>query len=139
MSMMTIGKFAKQANVSRETVRHYVELDLIESNKDPDNGYQLFSQKALVRMQFIRGAQQLGFKLQEVKMIFDDARKGDSPCPRVRELLVEHIKESQRRIQELVSLNERMEAALVAWHSMPDNTPDGDSICCLIESQHINI
>jgi len=54
--MMTIGIFAKNANVSRETVRHYVELGLIETSKHPDNGYQLFSEKALMRMQFIRGA-----------------------------------------------------------------------------------
>ena len=136
--MMTIGIFAKNANVSRETIRHYVELGLIETSKHPDNGYQLFSEKALMRMQFIRGAQQLGFKLQEVKMIFDDAQKGNSPCPRVRELLVDHIKESKRRIQELVELNARMESALTAWGNMPDNTPNGDSICCLIESQRIN-
>jgi|TARA_B110000305_G_scaffold100235_1_gene112837 DNA-binding transcriptional MerR regulator len=136
MSMMTIKLFAKSANVSRETVRHYVALGLIEASKHPENGYQLFSEKELMRMRFIRGAQQLGFKLQEVKMIFEDAQKGNSSCPRVRELLADHIKESKRRIQQLVTLNERMESALLAWGNMPDGTPNGDSICCLIESQN---
>lgn len=41
--MMTIGIFAKNANVSRETVRHYVELGLIKTSKHPDNGYRCLS------------------------------------------------------------------------------------------------
>lgn len=136
--MMTIGPLAKKADVSRETVRHYVELGLVEASKHPTNGYQLFSEKALMRIKFIRGAQQLGFKLHEIRMIFEDAQKGNSPCPRVRETLVDHIDESKQRISELIKLNERMEAALVAWNGMPDSAPNGSSICCLIESQNTN-
>ena len=45
-----------------------------------------------------------------------------------------HIVENQRRIEEMQQLQLRMEQALSKWQDMPDSTPDGNSICHLIES-----
>ncbi|MGO1625935.1 MAG: MerR family transcriptional regulator, partial [Halomonadaceae bacterium] len=38
------------------------------------------------------------------------------------------------RIAELEALAARMEQALASWQDMPDGTPDGHSLCRLIES-----
>ena len=41
----------------------------------------------LERLAFIKQAQALGFSLDEVKRIIDDARAGTSPCDGVREIV----------------------------------------------------
>jgi len=67
-------------------------------------------------------------------MILDEADRGESPCPQVRQILQHHVEQNRRRISELVRLQERMERALTEWNGMPDGVPTGDSVCQLIES-----
>ena len=64
----------------------------------------------------------------------NDAKQGNSPCPKVREILQARIEESQLKIQELTELQQRMQQALQQWQSMPDGNPTGDRVCSLIES-----
>lgn len=133
--MLTIGKLAKQANVSVDTIRHYVDINLLQPKRNPENDYQLFNPKDVNRLEFIKHAKNLGFTLKELKEIFTDADKGDSPCPRVRKIVEAHLEENRKKINALQDLQHRMENALKAWESLPDGCPDGTSICHLIESQ----
>jgi DNA-binding transcriptional MerR regulator len=134
MDMMKVNQLAKAAGVSADTVRHYVRLGLIRAVKDPQNGYRFFPASSVQRLKFIRTAQQLGFKLQDIQLIFADAEQGDSPCPRVRELIAAQIEQSAVRIRELQVLQARMQEALRRWDHMSDGKPDGHSVCRLIES-----
>ena len=63
-----------------------------------------------------------------------DADRRQSPCPRVREILLRRIDENRRQLEEIMALQARMEQALEQWEDMPDGVPDGDSVCHLIES-----
>lgn len=132
---MKINELAKAANVTADTVRYYVRLGLIQATKDPHNGYRFFSQAALQRLKFIKAAQRLGFKLEEIQLIFDDADKGDSPCPRVRSVIATRIAESAAQIQQLQQMHDRMRHALFEWDQMENGMPDGHSICRLIETR----
>jgi DNA-binding transcriptional MerR regulator len=84
MNDYKVTELAKAAGVTPDTVRHYTRLGLIRAAKDRQNGYRFFSGEALARLRFIKVAQGLGFTLKDIKLIFRDADKGDSPCPRVR-------------------------------------------------------
>ena len=52
----------------------------------------------------------------------------------MRDLLASRLPQIRARIHELEALASRMEQALEAWAEMPDGTPDGHSLCRLIES-----
>jgi len=52
----------------------------------------------------------------------------------VRDIIVRHIEENRKKIEELQALQQRMEAALEKWKEMPDGAPDGTHVCHLIES-----
>lgn len=132
---MKISEIARKAEVSTDTVRHYVALGLLIPDRNPENGYQVFSKKDLSQLRFIREARVLGFRLEDIRMIFADAEKASSPCPRVRSLLTERLRETRRRIAELTQLCERMEKAMTDWQNIPDCVPDGDAVCRLIESR----
>lgn len=56
------------------------------------------------------------------------------PCPRVRELLQRRIVVNRRHLQDLLKLQDRMEAALLKWSTMPDSKSSDHSVCHLIES-----
>lgn len=132
---MKVSELAKRAGVTKDTIRHYVSIGLLDASRDPDNGYQIFNERALSRLQFIKTARQLGLRLDDIKAIFADAAHDHSPCPRVRELIADRIHETRKTIQELTLLCDRMESSMAAWQDMPDGEPNGHSICRLIESQ----
>ncbi|MCK0716347.1 MerR family DNA-binding protein [Chromohalobacter sarecensis] len=131
---MKVSDLARATDVTGETVRHYTREGLLHPQRDPDNGYQLYDADDLNRLRFIQRARTLGFSLREVREILEHADHGDSPCPMVRDLLAERLPEIQARIRELQALATRMEHALSSWRDMPDGTPDGHSLCRLIES-----
>ena len=131
---MKVSELAKAAGVTAETVRHYTREGLLAPARDPSNGYQRFSHQDLERLGFIQRARTLGFSIQEIREILSHADHGDSPCPLVRDLLASRLPTIRARISELEALAARMEEALDAWNDMPDGTPDGHSLCRLIES-----
>lgn len=132
---MYIGEFAKNSGVSRDTIRHYLELGLIFATRDTANGYQVFSADMVQRLHFIRTARCLGFHLEEVGRILNEAQKGRSPCTEVRTTIRQRISETRQKIVELEQQCARMQSALDEWEGMRNGIPRGDSICRLIESQ----
>jgi len=132
--MFTVSDLANEAQVTADTVRHYVNLGLLNPKRDINNGYKLFSKNDISRVQFIRNAKSLGFSLKEITEIIAHSNDGSSPCPQVRDTLELHIEENRIRLLELNALQERMERALLQWRNMPDGIPDGTSVCHLIES-----
>ncbi len=129
-----VKDLAYACGVSAETIRHYTEIGLLQPKRDPVNGYKLFSQSDVNRVMFIRRAKHLGYTLNEIRQIFEECRKGNSPCPLTREIIERRIGENRRILEQARILQERMEQALAQWQTMPDSMPDGDSICQLIES-----
>ena len=109
-------------------------MGLLKPGRDPGNGYKLFSSKHLNRLAFIRQAKSLGYSLKEIMEIYRHAEKGNSPCPKVREIIENRISENRKKLDSLLTMQNRMEKAVRAWKRLPDGTPDGDSICYLIET-----
>lgn len=132
--MITVSELARLAEVTTDTVRHYVRIGLLKPRQDPANRYKLFTETDVRRLHFIRQAKSLGYTLDEIAQIFHDSGLGRSPCPRVREIIQSRIARNKIRLEELIGLQQRMEDALEQWKSMPDGLPDGESVCHLIES-----
>ena len=132
--MMTANILAKQSDVSLFTVRHYTRIGLLKPSRNRQNNYKVYQPSDAVRVRFIQAAKNLGFSLAEVADILDEAQHGNSPCPLVREIIVRRIDENRRKIKEMQKLQRKMENSLKDWSKMKNSTPDGDSVCHLIES-----
>jgi MerR family mercuric resistance operon transcriptional regulator len=63
----TIGQLASRAEISVETVRYYERCGLINRPAKPSCGYRKYGNDILRRLQFIRKAKSLGFKLDEIR------------------------------------------------------------------------
>ena len=70
----------------------------------------------LERLAFIKRAQALGFSLDEIRRIIDDARAGQSPCDEVREIVRRRLEELDERAARDAPLPQGAEAeTLEEW------------------------
>ncbi len=132
--MLTVTELARQTDTTPHAVRYYTRKGLLQPVRHPENNYRLYKPSEVRWLRFVRQAKALGYTLAEIRAIMQDADKGQSPCPRVREILLKHIEENRRQLEILMDLQKRMELALEQWADMPDGIPDGHSVCHLIES-----
>ena len=131
--MYTVNEIAKQSDAPAHVVRYYTRIGLIEPFSIQDNGYRLFKPNVVSRLRFIRLAKQLGFTLNEIRRILNHTDMGETPCPEVRNIIRRRIIENREKIEAMIRLQSRMEAALETWEKMPDGMPDGRHVCHLIE------
>jgi MerR family mercuric resistance operon transcriptional regulator len=103
MDNLTIGALAKAAGVHVETVRYYQRRGLVAEPKRQTGSVRRYGDTAVKRLRFIRRAQELGFTLEEVKIL---VRLGETPnCRDAKTLaarkldLVESRLEDLRRVQ----------------------------------------
>jgi DNA-binding transcriptional MerR regulator len=132
--MLTVTELANRSGATPHAVRYYTRMGLLRPERNPDNGYRLYQYREVGWLRFIQQAKRLGYTLNEIREIMHDSEQDQSPCPRVREILLRRIDENRRQLEELMALQTRMEQALEQWADMPDGVPDGHSVCHLIES-----
>ncbi|PJJ27243.1 MerR family transcriptional regulator [Lacrimispora celerecrescens] len=65
----TINKLAKLAGVSTRTLRYYDELGLLSPARVSSNGYRVYGQKEIDRLQQILFYRELGVSLEEIRNI----------------------------------------------------------------------
>ena len=85
---MTIGELAKKAGVNVQTIRFYERERLLpDAHRWPDSGYRDFDDDALLRLQFIRSAKELGFTLREIKELLEMRILPGESCAEVRQMI----------------------------------------------------
>ena len=131
---LTVNELAKQSGAPAHAVRYYARIGLIQPAGQKGNGYRLFTPGDAGRLRFICMAKALGFTLNEIREITQQAEHGESPCPDVRRIIRRRIRENRAKIDAMPRLQTRMEQALAQWGDMPDGVPNGYSVCRLIES-----
>ena len=78
-SVLKIGEFARVAQVSLATLRHYEKLGLLKPMVlDPDTGYRYYSLDQLSRLNRILALKDLGFSLERIAQILLDGGLGQS-------------------------------------------------------------
>lgn len=132
---LRVQEAAERFGVSADTVRHYVRIGLIQPPKD-ESGYHRFGGSDLKVLGFVLNARELGFTLDDIRQLLNDAGRGESPCPHARELIELRLTQARARLASLEALVKRMESATSAWQEMPDCAPCGEHICHLIEGVH---
>jgi MerR family copper efflux transcriptional regulator len=132
--MLKIGEVSKRSGVGVEALRFYEKGGLLDSPSRTYSGYRVYGEDVLERLAFIKRAQALGFSLDEIRRIIDDARKGESPCDEVREIVRRRLAELDERMRELRLYRKELAVTLEEWDEKgyaPGN------ICGLIEGSHV--
>jgi len=106
-----IGKAAKQAGISVDTIRFYQKLGLVKSPSRSAGGYRLFDGDQIHELQFVRHAQELGFSLTEVKELLA-LRQKHHACSEVQAMLKSKLADVREKIKNLARLEAELGRAL---------------------------
>ncbi len=122
----TIGQLAADAGVSVETVRYYQRRKMFPVPKRSHGSPRRYGRAEAERLRFIKGAQRLGFTLNEV----DDLLKLLNPmsCGQTRTIAAAKLEVVDERIRELRSLRNEFKRLLAACDANTDK-----SRCPIIE------
>jgi DNA-binding transcriptional MerR regulator len=72
--VFTTGEFSKIARVTRKTLRHYRETGLFApAERGAESGYHIYTMAQLPRLQRILALRDLGFGLEQIQHMVDDA------------------------------------------------------------------
>jgi DNA-binding transcriptional MerR regulator len=132
--MLKIGEVSKRSGIGIEALRFYEKSGLLDQPSRTYSGYRVYGPLILERLAFIKQAQALGFSLDEIKRVIDDARTGQSPCDEVREIVTRRLEELDERMREMRRYRKELAETLEEWNKV-GRAPG--HICGLIESSHI--
>lgn len=128
---LKIGEVSKESGIGIEALRFYERSGLLGTPARSRNGYRLYDEAILERLDFIKKAQTLGFSLDEIRRIIEDAKTGASPCDEVREIVRRRLKELDERMREMRRYRKELAETLVEWDEL-GQAPG--HICGLIEA-----
>lgn len=131
---LKIGEVSQLSGVGIEALRFYERSGLLERPARTESGYRVYSDGVLERITFIRQAQALGFSLDEIRRVIEDARSGQSPCDEVREIVRRRLEELDERMREMRRYRNELAETLAEWERI-GRAPG--HICGLIEGTHI--
>ena len=99
MERLSIGKLARAANVSADTVRYYERIGLISRAQRAKSGYRSYSEADLRRLLLIRRARALDFSIEEIAELM--ALQPGSNSARARSLIDARVESIDAKLREL--------------------------------------
>ncbi len=104
MDKFTISKLAESCDVKNDTVRYYERSGLIQPIGHTKAGYRLYNQESIRKLKFIKKAQSLGFKLEEIKVLLYFDHSDKATANDVLNLTKNKVLEIRQRDKELKSI-----------------------------------
>jgi DNA-binding transcriptional MerR regulator len=98
---LTVSKLADRVGLTADTIRFYEREGLLPEPDRTASGYRAYDEDAVERLRFIKGAQRIGLRLQEIKELLDIRDRGLCPCGYTEELLRRRVSEIDSEISGL--------------------------------------
>ncbi len=109
--MLKIGEFARIAQVSIKTLRHYDKIGLLmPAMTDPENGYRLYKIDQLADMMRIMALKDCGFALDEIESLLT-THDSEAVMALVTERIVDQqqvVNKEQARLQRLLARSQQL-------------------------------
>ncbi|MEN0654006.1 MULTISPECIES: Cu(I)-responsive transcriptional regulator [Hyphobacterium] len=118
---MNVNKVASLTGLPAKTIRYYEDIGLVSPQRS-DNGYRVFAERDVRRLQFVGRARSLGFSLDDCRLLlglWDDRERASSE---VRALARQHIGDIDRKLAELRDMRRTLSELVQSCHG--DDRPD---------------
>jgi DNA-binding transcriptional MerR regulator len=106
---LKVSEIAKRAGVSPDSIRYYEGLGLLPLADRTAAGYRQFGEDAVKRIHFIKDAQSLGLKLDEIGELLKIQDDGACPCGHTKSLLERRLDQVNRELEVLNNLKVELE------------------------------
>ena len=120
---LLVGELARHTGVSRKALRVYEASRILPPARRTASGYRVYGADAPGVVTFVKQAQRLGFRLDEIRDIVAIRRSGGVPCDHVRGLV-------RRKLADLETIRRGLRGLLRSW---PSRDGAGATICPHIE------
>ena len=131
---MQIGELSEQTGVSNKAIRYYEEIGLLPKPERAANGYRVYRQDDVDRLQFIRRARALNFALDEIAEILAFRERNEPPCQHVMNLICQQIDAIEGRIRDLERIRDELKALHEAGQDLPEDVQMRTCICHLVQT-----
>jgi MerR family Zn(II)-responsive transcriptional regulator of zntA len=120
--MYTIGRLARRAEISADSIRFYERQGLLSPATKTDAGYRLYTDDAVRRVDFIKRARQCGFSLAEIRELLH-MHNGDPSAKRNGyQLAARKQAEIQETFEALTAMTEALSCLLQSSNKEPAGT-----------------
>ena len=68
--LVSIGKAAKEAGVSRQSLQYYIMLGLLEATKITKTGRRMFDERTIERIKLVKKLNKSGYPLRAIRELF---------------------------------------------------------------------
>lgn len=121
----TISRLAKEAGVHVETIRYYERRGILRQPPKPRRGWRTYDDEALQVLRFVKRAQRLGFRLDEIEELLS-LRENEAPgaCDKVQGYMKAKLEETEEKLTELNAVRNRLVELRDAC------TPDATGAAC---------
>ncbi|MBE9009549.1 heavy metal-responsive transcriptional regulator [Pseudanabaenaceae cyanobacterium LEGE 13415] len=135
--MLKIGEAAAKTGLPVKTIRYYDDIGLLTPTVErSESGYRLFTPQVIDRLAFIKRAQSLGLRLEEVKEILSIHDRGLLPCKTVKSQIQDKITQITAQIEQLSTLRAELQTVLAHWEEQPAPELQEITICPNLEMFH---
>ncbi len=105
---LKIGKVARQAGVNLQTIHYYERRGLLPKPPRSESNYRSYPEDAVLRVRFIKRAQELGFTLKEIKELLSLRAAPRTRCADVRERAEEKLRDIEDKIRTLETMRKAL-------------------------------
>ena len=109
---MRSGEILKQTGITRDTLRHYVEIGIISPTTEGQNGYKQYCEGDIELIEFIRKAQKLGFSLSEIGNLAEHMNSSVCKHKSLLPYLREQLGEIDKKISVLNGMRNHLEGLI---------------------------
>jgi Hg(II)-responsive transcriptional regulator len=117
---MRSSEVASRAGVNVQTLRYYERRGILPEPRRSDSGYRSYGIEAVRAVRFIKGAQQLGFSLEEIDSLLGLAAGGPSNCEAAKTLATEKVGELERKMACLSAMRDSLRELVATCDRSPD-------------------
>jgi Hg(II)-responsive transcriptional regulator len=105
---LTIGKLAQRAQVNVQTIRYYERRRLLPEPERTASNYRVYAEDTVLRVRFIKRAQDLGFTLNEIKELLELRASPRSCCKDVRARSEAKIHDIDEKVRSLEAMRKAL-------------------------------
>lgn len=122
---LLISELAKQANTTKDTIRHYDELGLLKSRKRQAGSryYNEYHPQCVERIEVIKGAQAVGFTLKELAENINEYYEGKIEVDTFIKVTKEKLNQAYKQRNNLNMVIDLLENRLKELDKLKQQTP----------------
>lgn len=108
MTGLKVGEVAKQAGVNLQTIHYYERRGLLPRPPRTESNYRAYPAEAVLRVRFVKRAQELGFTLKEIKELLSLRAAPRTRCDDVRERAEAKVQDINAKVRTLQAMRKAL-------------------------------